>query len=565
MLLSAIIGAFCGTIVSVAWAILQSVGAGFIATLGANGLWVGPMALGVLALFELQQRGRKSPELNEPIADLAEEFHFGIQRVTSAGWALRAALSSVGQLFGIFGAEGLAIEGAMAVQQGVVSRFPKSSARFFLHDIDIRQIIIDAALAGAFSVVLGAPFTAALLALEAFSGAGNRARVGAFTSALAAYGAWRLLSAPLGLEHHDVLHSLFVGYKATMPEGTTLLLSGLAMALLGAAAACMLSMLGWALAQLKAVPAKIKWSSTRAVVAGAAILALTALATPATLDEPWRLAQEMAWAHLTTPSAAVAMVARVTALLIAGALFGSSGLLTPLLLITALFGYAVGNALGLSWSLPMAMALAPVAVLAAFGAPLASAALALEVLHDGYLWWLSLMALGGAGLALRALRSPNLVDRLLTRRGMRMVSGRSMGLLSDIQVKDAMVSDHASILESASLAEIQRQAMASPYNVLGVVDDEDLFRGLLTLDRLPNHPDLKGISSRDLLDEDAVSVEAQLSLEDVYAQLGQAPALAVVDDKGRLVGLLFKSLVDARYHREVGRKALSYYASQTFK
>jgi CBS domain-containing protein len=175
------------------------------------------------------------------------------------------------------------------------------------------------------------------------------------------------------------------------------------------------------------------------------------------------------------------------------------------------------------------------------------------------------MALTGGAVALRASRSPSLIQRLLSRRGMTMVSGRAAGILAELHVQDAMVSDHATILESASLAEIQRQAMVSPYNVLAVVDGDNGFRGLLTLDRLPNHADLKGISSRDLLDEDAITVGPQSALEEAYVFFTKAPALAVVDEKDRLVGLLFKSQVDARYHREVGRRALGYYASQTFK
>lgn len=563
MVIAGAMGLLTGLVTGLGWWVLQYLlaNAGLHAWF-ENRWFLVPILMGwIVALF---LRTRKKPvEFPDAIPDLVEEFHFGIQRSSSALWAVRSLVSGLGAFFtGIFGMEGAVIEGVTATMQAAVSRFPRGFTRVFLHDIEFRQVLVDGVLAGTFSVVLGAPFSGAIFSLEVLMVSAGRVRIAAFTSALAAFGVWRLLSQGLSIEHFGVVPSLYMGFKSLNVEGTQLLAISVASLAVGALVGLVLPAFGWTLAWLRQQPLKLKWSAQRAVVAGSLLFALTALLTPQAFMEPWRIWQEMTWGHLSWSVAAVYFLARMVALLFALAVLGSAGVVTPVLFLGALAGYAAGGLISASWALPLALSGAAAALFAGFGAPMAACAIILEVSNDGTLWWLSILAVGGAFLAQKGLRLEPFIGMLLERRGIRLVQGRCAGVLKDLQMKDAMASDVSLITEATTLGEMQKAASDSSYNVLGVCGDEGEFRGLLSLDQLPNNADLKGISPKDLLDQDAVVVKPSDSLEDAFQLLASVPALAVVGDDKKLQGLVFKTHMLVLYQREIGRRALSYYTSR---
>ena len=83
----------------------------------------------------------------------------------------------------------------------------------------------------------------------------------------------------------------------------------------------------------------------------------------------------MAWLHLSSREAIVLILSELSLLLIAFSAWGTSGLFSPILGLGALIGYGLGNAMGSSWALPMAIAGAASTLASAFRIPIAASGL----------------------------------------------------------------------------------------------------------------------------------------------------------------------------------------------
>jgi CBS domain-containing protein len=237
-----------------------------------------------------------------------------------------------------------------------------------------------------------------------------------------------------------------------------------------------------------------------------------------------------------------------------------------MLLLGGLFGYAIGNAMGSSWAIPLAIAGAASGLAAMFRAPVAAAALILEVGHDGQMWWLASLAVLSSSLLARVVQAKPLHERILDRMGLRLVGGRAASVLASLRTADAMFDNIATITEGAGITEMRDAAASSRHNFLGVLTSDGKYVGLLPLEQLPARvkqalrPDAnpsyltsieRVVEIRDLIDSLAPTVLPGDSLESALVLLEDAPCVPVVDNDRKLRGFLFDSAVAAVYKREI--------------
>lgn len=524
-----------------------------------------PIGLSLLSLSYKDQ-------LTEGLPDLLEEFHFGIQRSTSIRWIIRSVTSFIGIVFGsFFGTEGFIMEAITSILQSLIGRFPKYFQTALQHDNEARQILVVATVSSAMCIALGTPFAAAIFAMELLSAGSSRIRAAAFGASLSAYGIMRLffhLSASMTSlslvlvngEKWGVSSLLASEIKVMVLGHKSLITLMVASGFLGILM-CLLPMLVyWIQNYLKSESQKKSISGKAFVLLGGSVLAALWILTPVPfLDSGLQnLSRPLDSALLKMT--VVFVVARFSLLTIANTAFGVTGILTPLMI----WGVSIGALIGGLLNLPSALLLgliAPSAVMGgAFGAPIAALAFTLEVSRDNVFMGMSLVGIISAMGLFSLCRMSNVPALILLRRGIRLVGGRCTNVLASLVMGDAMIRDFGSVSENSSVAEIQKASALSPYNVIGVHGEDGLFRGILALDQLPNNIDLKGINTKDLLDRDATTVTASEPLEKAFELLTNVPALAVLDENRRLIGLVFKSGVQARYQREIGRRALNYYS-----
>ena len=565
MLMAIVLGVLSASISVGIWFVFQT----FVESTGLN-QWiidhwfVVPACLGVIVSLYVMLRGRRSGDLfNDGLPDLIEEYHFGIQRSPAHRWGFRSLVSFSGSLFGeIFGFEGGVIEGVTALTQSAIAYFPHKFHQAFRHDSDFRQTLIAATMASAFTIIFNAPFAGALLSLEIIMTAVVRVRVAAFASAFAAYGALRFLSSTFNIDRFGFVSTLFEDLKPLTLETPSLLVLSVMTFIVGFLVSGASLGYGHWLYKVQTTMDQKNIPKVALTLGICCILVVMALLTPEAFSNPLKIWQDMSLSQISSLNAVVAWIARAVMLSIALVGLGSSGLVSPLLFIAALVGYSIASVVDTAWSLPIALSCVVAVLAGGFGAPLAGIALVLELTQDGLLLWLAALATAGATLSLMIGGRTSFISILLRRRGIKLVNGQCANVLASLEMKDAMVRDFGTISENSTLADLQRVAGLSRHSVLGVCTSTGEFRGLISLDQLPNNIELKGINMSDFLDRDAIIVKPNDPLEKALPLLTGVSSLAVLDDQKHLVGLVFKTAVLARYQREIGRRALIYYASR---
>ena len=161
-----------------------------------------------------------------------------------------------------------------------------------------------------------------------------------------------------------------------------------------------------------------------------------------------------------------------------------------------------------------------------------------------------------------------LVHRDLEARGLSLLDGRSASVLASIPVKDAMVTDHETVFENDLVRDLSEKFLNSRHPFLPVVNASGAYVGLLTLDLIQ-----EGLSTstgadaffevKDLLYKSSakhtklktVMEEDKLSM--TSGLFGDHPCVAVLNQSGEVVGLLFSYAIRAAYDREVARRSLA--------
>ena len=510
------------------------------------------------------------PERRQALADLFESFHFGIFKVKPVIWIVRGIVSFISAFFGgIFGLEGATLELSFA-SLPLLSRY----MRLFIEE---KQIFVICTISAALGTAIGAPFSGALIALELAHAVEGRIRAGAVVASLTAYGVTLLLQSTVfdffmdaAIGPTNIVGALFGGLKPLTLDHSQWALLAVSAVVVGIGAAVFAIFTGHWLSRGSEFFTQIFGSRYQsghvAMVVGGILIGFSVWLVPESFSEPWRLREDITWLRLSSSGALVLLVAKWGILVLAFSSWGSSGLFSPILLLGALWGYSVGNAVDSAWALPLAIAGASAALGSMFHVPIAAAAMVLEIGRDGPVWAISTLAVGAAALLVRTARAKPFHELLLERRGIRVIGGRAANVLARLKTGDAMHSDIVTVRESASIQELREAVAASKHNVLGVCATDGKYLGLLVLEQLPYvvrrafRPDAsladvqvveRVVEIRDLIDTYTPTISPLESLEKALSLLQKVPCVSVVDENCQLCGFLFESSIAAIYKREI--------------
>ncbi|MBI3543589.1 MAG: chloride channel protein, partial [Deltaproteobacteria bacterium] len=547
-----------------------------------NSWYLVPPALGAAAAIlhsfarSFQRRGVSDRSIHtarldrrQALADVFESYHFGIFILHPLNWLARGLVSLLNAfLGGTFGVEGGVLELSFLALP-LLSRY----IRLFIEE---KQTFVVCTIAASLSVAVGAPFSGGLIALELVLAVDARVRAGAVLAALTAYGTALLFQSTLlrglfaetAVERLNILGALFAGLKPLNLEIFQWALLSLAALCVGIGSGMLAAITSGALSRGSLFFADFfKGRFRLAMLTTGVLMGITVYLVPESFIEPWRAWEDLAWLRLSSARAITLLVTEWVLLVLAFSGWGSSGLFSPVLLLGALGGYAVGNMVGTTWALPLAIAGAVSMLSAMFRIPIAAAALVLEVGHDGPMWWLSTLAVLSATLFTRSLGIKPFHEMLLERTGLRLLSGRAVSVLANLKTSEAMFDNIETISETAGIQEMRAAAAASRHNFLGVVSSSDgTYLGLLSLEQLPGRvrhvlrPDVRPsdvaaiervVEIRDLIDNFTPTIRPDESLERALALLEDAPCVAVVDENRKLRGFLFESAVSGVYKREI--------------
>lgn len=572
-LISGIVGTMCWVVIQLILNMPEVNG-----NLGTNWCFA-PLLIGaVAAVMHSLGRGLGGNEQDSSVrrhalSDLIESYLFGVFILSPFKWFARGVVSLCNAfLGGTFGLEGGVLELSF-------STLPVLSKYFRLF-MDEKQSFVICTIAASFSVALAAPFSGALIAIELVHVLNAKVRKGAVVSALMAYGTAMVFQSTLlsnffvegSLERLNILSSLFTGLRPLNIESSQWALLGLAAVCIGMGTALVSSVTSKLLTRGRIFVSENFANRTEFImIATGALIAITVYLNPNSFNEPWKTWEELAWVRLSVPSAALLLVTEWTLLILAFSGWGSSGLISPILLIGALFGYSVGNIIGASWAVPLAIAGATSMLSATFRIPVAACAFVLEIGHDGPMWCLSTLAVVASSIVIRHLKVKPVHELLLESQGIRIVSGRAASLLTNLKARDAMFQDIQKISENSSFQELRAAAAAAQHNFLGVVGADEKYIGLLSMEQLPTRvrrvlgsdttpSDLlaveRVIGIRDLIDKQSPFLRLDDSLEKALEYLQESICVAVLDESGKLHGLLFESAIVGLYKREIARSGI---------
>jgi len=268
-------------------------------------------------------------------------------------------------------------------------------------------------------------------------------------------------------------------------------------------------------------------------------------------------------------------------LMLVGAGLGTAGVWWPVFLLGIVVSFGLVSLIPVSFVsrgfVPNAALLGAVALSSVWmRTPISLAVLAFEITQNGSLLLPCLIAAALARWIDRRMGQTAWVDQLLKSKGFAIQEGRAVAVLQALKVRDAMVTNFETVHELDSVRVCHEKIRECHYPFLAVLDNEQKFKGLLTVDviekgllsQLDQRLDDKLgslLEARDLLFRSPVSlrtVRADTSLADLRGVFEGQSCIAVLSDDGRAVGLMFAHDVRQCYDREVARRSFVIQANQ---
>ncbi len=245
---------------------------------------------------------------------------------------------------------------------------------------------------------------------------------------------------------------------------------------------------------------------------------------------------------------------------------GSGGVFTPALFVGAVTGGAFGSALaqlfpGLGLS-PEAYALVGMGALvaAATHAPITGILLVFEMTNDYGIVLPLMLATVIAYVVAHRIERDSLYSGWLRRRGERIEYGADRDVLAGVRVEEVYDRNPQVIGEGAPVTELLAHLGDASRSEFPVVDDDLRLRGVITVAELGrvarDHQDISPVLVAADLVVPTETITPDATLLDAIRKLGVrgAASVAVVDPgTGRLLGMLGRAEVLARYEREVAR------------
>ncbi len=526
------------------------------------------LSLGFQRLVEVMRWG--NPRY-DGLGDMMIHIHSPTHPDHPSRWGLRGIISFVLALFGIAaGPEGAAIEFA----HGLELRGRSRSSRWFEQR---RRTDTAIALAAGVAAAFGAPLAAVLLPLE--MGIGGRTLSVAVASLIAFLGS-RLIDhlgsvGLLGAGGHridtfDISGALTGFHFDTFSQWFGVLLVALIAGGLGVAVT---QLIRYGRNSMADIAGKKIW--LRTVIGGVLLYGLFRVLPQAQVPA-WSLLEQVLWQKKTAGETVVLFFAELLSIVLVLSAFGTAGVFWPIFTLGGLLGNA--TAAGLLGAGPDFAAAAGLTGGAAFfgaalGAPVAGAVLAFELTQNTNILLPALIAAVVARQVRFLTKARTLVDHDLEAQGIRLLEGRSVAVLEAIQVRDAMVADHETVHELEALGELRGRLLRSRYPFLPVVNNQGIYSGFITVDMVresleaseeegqvasSNVPLSTLIEAKDLLYRSGFKTKTVRITDTLSVTAGlfeEIPCVPVLDDQGKVVGLLFVHHVRLSYDREVARRA----------
>lgn len=496
------------------------------------------------------------------VADMIVPIHSPSVPETPARWAWAGLLSwCLTWLKGIVGPEGPAAEFSYATRLGFRSR----SARWFEQR---RRTESACVLTSAIAAAFNAPFAAVLVPVEL--GLGGRllsSVICALSAAIAVKSGKRLFNLR-SLDLSGLLDG--VDYSA--------LRAWLMLAAIGVLAGLIAALwLRFTESSRKAlIRLSPNWISPRILAAGF-FLFLLGLSVPLSGVPAQSTLQNLFLGNIGSEQAGILLAASALSLTLVLIGFGTVGVFWPVFALGGYFGFAIHQitieSLISNW-LPSTAGYAPLMALAGGAAfwgavldlPIASGVLIFELTGDIQA---ALLSLGTALLAQRVARklSVSLTNACLKSKGLQIVEGRSLKILQQLKVRDAMVTDFETIHEQEPVNEVPARLLASRYPFLPVVRADGIYTGLVTVDMVQERlletvatPEVSRLFEvKDLLYSSGFktnTLRSDDSLSSAQGFFDDIPCVPVVNKEGHIEGLLFVHHVRLAYEREMARRSL---------
>jgi len=499
------------------------------------------------------------------VSDLMAHIHAPGSADSALRWLSRGFMSFCFYLVGLgVGIEGAAIEVSQAVAI-------KTRGRANQHSEQRRRSDAAAALTAGIGAAFGAPFAAVILAMEL--GLGGPI-LPAVLAALVGFFGVKVLTGGQGTLSLPVI-SVAQGFFENMtPAGLQIVALGL-VALLGGVVSALFLFLNRVLERhLRAVFQSRSSLWMRNLTAGMVLFFLAIIFSAGHLH-PATFLENLLWGRYPLTTALQSFFCLFLGLLLLTRGFGTTGVFAPL--------FVLGGALGTLVQTAFFQGGSDFAVLATLvggaalwggvlGVPLAAGVLVMEMSGNWVGGGLALVSALVARLVAQFLRVEPLVEMELKARNIALIDGRSSEVLSGILVRDAMVTDFETVLETEPIGELYGRMLRARYPFLPVVNSKGNYLGLLSVDLVVDawrdyEKIIEGgsqqlsrlVEAKDLLyriRKKWPTVRAKDNLTATQGVFSYTPCIGVCEDDDRVVGLLFSYNVRLVYDREMARRAL---------
>jgi H+/Cl- antiporter ClcA len=496
------------------------------------------------------------------VADMIVPIHSPSVPETPARWAWAGMLSwCLTWMKGIVGPEGPAAEWSYAARLTLRSR----SARWFEQR---RRTESACVLAAAIAAAFNAPFAAVLVPVEL--GLGGRL-LSTVICVLAA-----TISVKTGM---NLLHLRSLDLSGLL-DGVdfTALRAWVLLAVIGVAAGLLVALwLSFTEFSRRSVEKLSPRRISVRILAAGIFLFLVGLVVPMTNLPAHSLLQDLFLGNIASDQAGILLAASAISLTLVLIGFGTVGVFWPVFALGGYFGFAfhqftLDSAIS-NW-IPSTAGYAPLLALAG-GAAFWGAALDLPIASGVLIFELTgviqaaLLCLGTSLLAQKVARKfgASLTNRSLKTKGLQIVEGRSLRILQQLRVREAMVTDFETIHEQEPVNEVPARLLASRYPFLPVVRADGIYTGLVTVDMVQERlletiatPEVSRLFEvKDLLYSSGFKTRTLQAHDPLSAAQGMfegIPCVPVVNKEGRVEGLLFVHHVRLAYEREMARRSL---------
>jgi CIC family chloride channel protein len=307
---------------------------------------------------------------------------------------------------------------------------------------------------------------------------------------------------------------------------------------------------------------------TRAA-AGGLIVGAIGLYFPQILGVGHVAMDRMLEGHLPMGLLLALVVAKIVATSITLGSGGSGGVFVPSLFVGSALGGAVGTAVQ-RWApfphgSPGAYALVGMgAVVAATAhAPLTGIVIMLEMTGDYQIILPVMLACILSSVVASSLKNESIYTQKLKFKGIAMRQGREETILRQMSVRSVLHTEYRSFTEDAPLEVILGEALGVPQTTFPVVEPDGRLTGVIRVQDLHRSLADRGPLEAVLVAADLVSPSKVLGRDDNVEQALDlltdtgADLLPVVEDDGRLLGVVYASDVLERYSHELQKLRLA--------